>query len=261
MASDRATGVERVLTWLGAWAAMRWGSALLVSLALSVALCEVLAASAARIFPLVNPTVVAFFALCIGLLIGLPAYYAAPWWDEHLFAPRYGPQGRWRDAAAPVLALFPPGAALDQARGSLLQVLERKPESPAGIDREAVRIARRQAERWEKIERPRILAEAVRACLWPCVLAAGLGLVGTAFSAVLGGREAARLLGIAVGCAMLGALLLIPYCRLQVEYQMRLYHDVVGHAPKKKQAPSHKSEPGAPKRGRPGARPTGLDRD
>ena len=252
MGPDRSTSVERLLSWLGVWGAMRAGAVLLTPFFASILLCELLAPSVARVLPLDNSTVVYFFSLCAGLLLGLIGFYAAPFWDRAVFARWYGVEGRWRNTTRLPLGLFPPGAPLHEARGLLLQAMERKPETPAEIDREAVKIARRQAERWERIEHPLILADSVRGLLWPCAVAAGLGVVGAAFSAILGSTETGRLLGIAAGFAAVCCLLLVPYCWLRFEYLARLYHDITAHAPKKKQAHSHKSEPGPQNPGRPG---------
>ncbi len=247
MGSDRTNAAERLLIWLGLSGAARSGFALAISVLVSIISSEVLAAPASRIFYLVKPSVVFFFAICAGLLLGLIAYYAAPFWDRTVFARLYGPRGRWRDATAPVAGLFPSGAEVHRARALLVQSVEPRGDGPDAVDREAVKIARRQAERWEKIERPLFLADSIRACLWPCVFAAALGVVGAVLSAGFQAGGTGRFLGIAVVSALACGLLLGPYCRFRIEYLLRLYLDVAEHAPKKKQGPAQRSELGAPK--------------
>jgi hypothetical protein len=196
MGPDRTTGLERQLTSLGLWGALRIGSALPIPLAASILLCLLLAPSVSRLVPVANSPVAFFFASCAGGLLGLISFYSAAFWDRALFDVWYGAQGRWSGSSSPVFGWLPSGAQLAEARTQLLDSFDRKPDSPAALNAEAVKIARRQAERWVKIEHPLILANAARGLLWPCTCVACIGVITAAASAFLSSQEAARLLGI-----------------------------------------------------------------
>jgi hypothetical protein len=113
--------------------------------------------------------------------------------------------------------------------------LPRKPETEGEVYREAVKIAKRQVERWVEIERPLLLSRFMRAFLWPCVCAAVLALCGAvAFPLFGAAADAPHLLTTAGGCVVLAAACLVPYSRLRVDHMIRLYRDVAMHAPKKK---------------------------
>ena len=251
MGPDRTTGLERLLSSLGLWGALRIGSALPIPLAVSVLLCLLLAPSVSQLVPVANFSAAFFFATCAGVLLGLISYYGAAFWDRALFDFWYGAQGRWSGSSSPVFGWLPSGTQLAEARTQLLDDLDRKPDSPAALNDEAVKIAHRQAERWAKIEHPLILANAARGLLWPCAFVACIGAITAAISAFLGSQEAARLFGIGLASAALFGICLVPYCRLRVEYLIRLYQDVAAHAPKKKHTHPHKSEPGNHKSGWP----------
>jgi hypothetical protein len=230
MTPDRATGIERFLTWLGLWGAMRVFSALLAAVLGAILTLECLVPSAARLFPDARPNALHFFAVGIGLLLGLIGHFVADVWDRLVFEAAYGPHGRWITASRPPLAGFPAGEELRHARSQAAHALPRKPESDAEMDREAVKVARRQAERWERIERPLILARVVRGLLWPGLFAAALSLAAAALVGVFhGAAEGLRLFLMGGGYLCLTLLLLIPYARLRVEYLLRLYQDVAAH--------------------------------
>jgi len=251
MGPERTTGLERLLTSLGLWGALRIGSALPIPLAASILLCLLLVPSVSQLVPVANSSVVFFFASCAGVLLGLISYYGAAFWDRALFDAWYGAQGSWSGSSSPVFGLLPSGVQLAEARTELLDSLDRKPDSLAALNDEAVKIARRQAERWAKIEHLLILANAARGLLWPCAFVACIGVITAAASAFLGSHEAARILSIGLASAALFGICLVPYCRLRVAYLIRLYQDVAGHAPRKKQPYLHRSEPGTQQPGRP----------
>jgi len=87
--------VEKVLTWLGAWGALRFGGALVVALVSSVLFFELLTPSLARLLPGVAPNRLHFFVASIGLLLGLIGHFVADFWDRVVFAHWYGPRGIW----------------------------------------------------------------------------------------------------------------------------------------------------------------------
>jgi hypothetical protein len=235
MEPDRTTKAERLLTWLGMWGAMRGVSPLAAAIVASVALLELLTPSAARLFPDVPHVTIHFFAFGIGLLLGLIGHFAADQWDQVVFDACYGPRGRWLEASRPPLHLFPAGVSVKRARGLAMQALPRRHLTDAEVDREAVKLARRQVERWEWIEHPLALARCVRGLLWPCVFAGILAWGGALTSPLLGiPREALRLLALGGACLVLALLLLAPYSRLRVEYLLRLYKDVAAHDRKKR---------------------------
>jgi hypothetical protein len=230
MAPDHTTSIESLLTRLGLWGAMRVFSAILAAVLGAILFLEFLVPSAARLFPEVRLNALHFFAVGIGLLLGLIGHFAADVWDRVVFEAAYGPRGRWIAASRPPLSGFPPGEALRLARSQAAQALPRKPETDADIDREAVKVARRQAERWERIERPLILARVVRGLLWPGLIAAALALIAAAFTGSLhSAAEGLQLLLLSGGYLCLTLLLLIPYARLRVEYLLRLYQSVAAH--------------------------------
>jgi hypothetical protein len=241
MGPDRTTGAEKLLTWLGLWGAMRSASALLAALVAGVGLLELLAPSAARLFPGVPGNILQVSAVGLGLLAGLIGHFTAEAWDRVVFDALYGPRGRWLERSRPPLGIFPEGQPLQRSRGLLVQALPRKPDSGPAIDREAVKLARRQVERWERIERPLVLATFVRGFLSPAVFAAVLAAGGGVAAWLAGPRtQAPRLLMVAAACLAVAVALLVPYTRLRVEYLLRLYEDVAGHARHKK--PERRSE-------------------
>jgi hypothetical protein len=235
MGLDHETATERLLTRLGLWGGMRSGIPLVAALAIAVLLCESLVPPVAGLHPAVRSNVLHLFAIGFGLLLGLTGIYAGEFWDRVVFEATYGARGRWRDAANPPLLVLPPGAPLTRQRALALQALPRHPASDEEGYREAVKIARRQAERWERIEHPLILSRGFRGLLWPCLIAAGLAFPGSVLLSILGGRpEVTRLLATAALSFSLWCLCAAPYARLRVTHMMRLYEDIVRHAPKKK---------------------------
>lgn len=235
MHPDRSGTVERLLTRLDLWGGLRTAGPVAAAILAAVALLEVLTPSAARLFPRVSANALHFLAVGLGLLLGLLGHFAAEVWDRRVFPGWYGEAGRWRGTTEPPLLLFPPGAPITAARAAAAPGLARKPPPGADFDREAVKQARRQAERWTRIERPLILSRLVRGLLWPAVCAGVLAAAGAVAAPAAGVPAAAsRLVSVAVGCAVLAALLLVPYTRLRAEYLLRLYTDIAAHAPRKK---------------------------
>jgi len=235
MGLDLTTRAEKLLTWLGMWGAMRGVAPLSAALIASVVLLESLTPPVARLLSAVPVNVIHVFAVGIGLLLGLIGYFAGEFWDRVVFEACYGPQGRWLDSARRPLLVFPAGSALKRHRNQAVQALPRKPETGEGIYREAAKVARRQVERWERIEQPLILSRFVRGFLWPCLFVACLASSAAAVFPLFGAAtEAPRLLAAGGGCLGLTLLLLVPYSHLRVEHMIRLYQDVAAHAGKRK---------------------------
>jgi len=222
--------LEKVLTWLGAWGALRFGGALVVAVLSSVLFLELLTPLLVRLLPGVAPNRLHFFVIGVGLLLGLIGHFVADFWDRVVFAHWYGPHGSWLDRARPPLFVFPAGAELKRLRALAVHALPKRPESDDRIDREVVKIAQRQIERWERIEHPLILGWLVRGLLWPSLFAAVLALVAAALGFSLGAAAAAPWL-LAVGAAyvILTLLVLVPFTRLRTEFLLRLYQDVAAH--------------------------------
>jgi hypothetical protein len=234
MGLDLTTRIEKLLTWLGLWGAMRGFFPLAAAIVLSVALLESLTPPVARLFPSVPANLIHVFAVGTGILLGLIGYFAGDSWDL-LFETLYGPKGKWREAEHRPLLLLPPGATLARHRHHVPPALPRKPDSGEGAYREAVKVARRQVERWERIERPLLLSRFVRGLLWPSVFVAILGGGAAVILPLLGAApEAPRFLATAGICVALAAVFLVPYSALRVEHMIRLYQDIADHAPRKK---------------------------
>jgi hypothetical protein len=228
------TKTERLLTWLGMWGAMRRFFPLAVTIIVSVALLESLTPPVARLFATVPVNLIHVFAVGSGLLLGLIGYFTWDSWDL-LFQMFYGPNGKWLDTAHKPLLVFPAGSALKRHRHQAAQALQRKPDTEEAVYREAVKIARRQAERWEGIEYPLILARFLWSVLWPCVFAGILAMCGAAIFPLVGAAaEAPRFLATAGGCLAVALVCLVPYSHLRLTHMIRLYEDVAGHAAKKK---------------------------
>jgi len=234
MGLDLTTKTEKLLTRLGMWGAMRGLVPLASAIVVSVALLEFLTPPAIRFFSAVPVNLIHVFAVGIGLLLGLVGYFAGDSWDL-LFEMFYGPKGKWLDKTGGALLAFSPGETLKRHRNQAAQALPRKPDSEDDVYREAVKIAKRQVERWDGIEYPLMLSRFMRALLWPLLFAAILALCGAVIFPLVGASaEAPRLLVAAAGCLVLTLACLVPYSRLRVEHMIRLYRDVAGHAPKKK---------------------------
>ncbi len=235
MRRDRSGILERLLTRLGLWDGLRAAGPVAAAILVGVVLLELLTPSAARLFPRVSASTLHFLAVGLGLLLGLIGHFAADSWDRGVFQAWYGEAGRWRGITLPPLPGLPPGAPIAAARGAAASALPRKPPPGADFDREAVKQARRQAERWARIERPLILSRVVRGLLWPAVFAAVLSAAAALAALAVGAPAAApRLAAVAAGCAALAALALVPYARLRAEYLLRLYTDLAAHAPRRK---------------------------
>jgi hypothetical protein len=234
MGPDRTTRVEALVTWLGLWGAMRGGSALIAAIVAAVALLEVLTPPVFRLYPAASRNAIHFMAVGLGVLLGLIAHFTAEFWDRVAFEALYGPEGHWRDRSGPVLLLLPGGHAVRRARDAAAQTMPRRP-GDADVHQEAVKIARRQAERWERIERPRVLSRVARGFLWPGLYVALLGC-GAALVLWLIGLPAQAPRFLAGGAIAFAVLLLsfAPYTRWRVEYLVRLYEDVAAHARRKK---------------------------
>ncbi len=222
--------VENVLTWLGAWGALRFGGALGVALLSSVLFLELLTPFLARLLPGVAANRLHFFGIGIGLLLGLIGHFVADFWDRVVFARWYGPHGSWLDRAQPPLFVFPAGAELKRLRALAVHALPKRPASDERIDREVVKIAQRQFERWERIEHPLILGRVVRGLLWPSLFAAVLAVVAAALAFPLGAAAVGPWL-LAAGAAyiLLTLLVLVPFTHLRAEFLLRLYRDIAAH--------------------------------
>jgi hypothetical protein len=234
MGLDLTTKAEKLLTRLGLWGALRGFFPLPAALIASVVFLESLTPPIARLSPAVPLNLIHLFAVGIGLLLGLIGYFAGDFWDRVVFEAFYGPQGEFLAAARRPL-LFPAGSTLNHLRSQAAQALPRRPDSEGDIYREAVKVARRQAERWERIEHPLILSRFVRALLWPCLSAAFLASCAAAISPLAAaGTVAPRLLEAGGAYLVLALLLLVPYSHLRVEHMIRLYQDVSAHPAKRK---------------------------
>lgn len=234
MGLDLTTKTEKLLTWLGMWSAMRGLVPLAAAIGISVALLEFLTPPVVRFFPAVPVNFIHVFAVGIGLLLGLVGYFAGDSWDL-LFESFYGPKGKWAETTGTPWLVFVPGEPLIRHRSAAVQALPRKPDADADVYREAVKIAKRQVERWDAIEHPLVLSRFFRALLWPLLFAALLAVCGAALFPLVGAAtEAPRLLATAAGCLALTLACLIPYSRRRVEHMVRLYRDVAVHAPRKK---------------------------
>ena len=230
MAPDTTMRVEKVLTWLEAWGALRFGGPLVVAVLSCVLFLELLTPFLARLLPGVAPNRLHFFVVGIGVLLGLIGHFVADFWDRVVFAGWYGPHGSWLDRAQPPLFVFPAGAELKRLRALAVHALPKRLESDDRIDREIVKIAQRQIERWERIEHPLILGRLVRGLLWPSLFAAVLTLVAAALAFSLGAAAVGPWL-LAAGAAYvtLTLLVLVPFTRLRAGYLLRLYQDVAAH--------------------------------
>ncbi len=234
MGLDLTPKIERLLTRLGLWGALRGVVPLAAAIVLSVALLESFAAPAARLFSFVPANLIHVFAVGTGLLLGLIGHFAADTWDL-LFEMFYGPRGKWLAAGRGPLFVFPAGSALTRHRGRAAQALSRRSDTMDAIYRDAVKVARRQVERWEGIERPLILSRLVQSLLWPGLFATMLALAAAAIVPLVGAAaETPRFLVAAGGCFVLLLVCLVPYSHLRVEHMTRLYRDVAGHGTKKK---------------------------
>lgn len=163
-------------------------------------------------------------------MFGLIGHFVADFWDRVVFAHWYGPRGSWLEKARPPLFAFPPGAELNRLRGLAVRALPKRPDSDDWIDREVMKIAQRQLERWERIEHPLILGRLVRGLLWPSLFAVVLAVVAAALAFALGTSAVGGwllLAGAAYG--ILTLLVLVPYTRLRAEFLLRLYQDVAAH--------------------------------
>ena len=235
--------LEKLLTRLGAWRALRFGGALVSAVFSSILFLELLTPFLGRVFPAVPPNLFHFFGISIGLLLGLIGHFIAGLWDRIVFTRWYGPRGLWLDTTRPPLLFFPAGAELKRLRALAVQALPKKAASDEQIDREVVRAAQRQQERWELIEHPLILGQLVRGLLWPSLFGAVLAMATAPLAWSLDEAGAGRSLLVA-GAAyfVLTLLVLVPYTHLRIEFLLRLYRDVTTHAahpPKRKPADRH----------------------
>jgi hypothetical protein len=230
MAADATTTVEKVLTGLGAWGVLRSGTALVTTVLGTILFLEFLTPSLAQLFPGVPPNLLHFSTISIGLLLGVTSHFIADLWDRVVFARWYGPHGSWLDKSQPPFLVFPAGAELKRLRALAVQALPRRPESDERIDREIVKVAQRQLERWERIEHPLLLGQLVRGLLWPSLFAALAALVAAILAAPLGAAAAGpSFLAAAAAYVALGLLILLPYTSLRVQFLLRLYQDVAAH--------------------------------
>jgi hypothetical protein len=230
MAPDGTTYVEKLLTRLGAWGVLRSGATLVLTVLSAILLLELLTPSLARLFRGVPPNLLHFFIISIGVLLGLTGHFTAELWDRVLFARWYGPHGSWLDKSQPPLLVFPAGAELKRLRALAVQALPRRPESDERIDREVMKVAQRQLERWERIEHPLLLGQLVRGLLWPSLFAAFVAVTAAVLAAPLGaGASGPPLLAAGAAYLVLAMLILLPYTSLRVQFLLRLYQDVAAH--------------------------------
>lgn len=233
MSVTNPTRLERLLTWLGLWGALRTFVPLLLAQLVAIGLFESLLPSASRLFPRAPLNFLHFMAVGAGLFCGLLGHFAGEVWDRVVFEGGYGLRGRWLDAAGRPLGIFPPGGELKQARAQAAQTPALK-DAGEGIYWEAVKLARRQAERWERIEQPLLLSRIVRSLLCPILAVAGLATFAALASAAGPREETPRLLAVAGSALLLGLLLLAPYARLRMTHMLRLYQDVAAHQSRRK---------------------------
>lgn len=235
MDATATTKLEKALTRLGMWGGMRAFASIVVALVGSVLLVVSLVPSALDLFPRASPKIIYVVTVGFGLLLGLLGHFAAEAWDRFLFEAFYGPRGAWLDTAAKPFHLFPPGTPLKSIRAQAVPHLGPKVNTGHEIYREAVKLAKRQAERWERIEHPLILSWILRGLLWPnLVVAAFSFLIGIAAWFAGAVAEAPRLLAVAGACLILQVLLLASYLHFRMAHMLRLYQDVASHHPKRK---------------------------
>jgi hypothetical protein len=226
---------ESLLTRLGLWGALQGFPALVAAIVGSVALLVTLAPLFARLFPTIAINVLYVVAVGLGLLLGLIGHFAGDVWDRIIFEAYYGPGGWWRNSVQSPLLVFPPGALLTRERTQATQALSRKLQTHGEIYREAVKVARRQLERWQRIEHPLILSQFVRGFVSPSLFVFLLAFCSGAVSPFFGtAKEVRSFLLVGASCLVLTLLLLIPYAHLRVEHMIRLYQDVAEHHRKRK---------------------------
>ena len=229
------TKTEALLSRLRLWGALQGFPALMATITGSVALLVSITPLFARLFATVAINVLYVVAVGLGLLLGLIGHFAGDFWDHVVFEACYGPQGWWRDSVQRPLLVFPPGAALTRDMARADQVLSRKPQPQGELYREAVKVARRQMERWQRIVHPLILSQFVRGFLWPCFFMSLLASCFAAVSPFIGtSTEVRSFLLAGASCLVLTLLLLIPYAHLRVEHMIRLCQDVAEHRRKRK---------------------------
>jgi len=229
------TKLEKALTWLGMWGATRLFAPIVVPLVGSILLLESLVPSAADLFPGAPLRIIHVVVVGSGLLLGLLGHFAAEFWDRVFFEAWYGPRGKWLDSASKPFHLFASGGALKSVRNQAAHHLAPKTDLANGIYREAVKIARRQVERWERVGHPLILSWAFRGLLWPNLVVAVLAFIAGIGSWLSGSvEEVPRLLAVAAACLILQLLLLACYIHFRMDHMLRLYHDVASHHAKRK---------------------------
>ncbi len=230
MAPDGTTYVEKVLTGLGAWGALRSGATLVISVLGTILLLEFLTPSLGRLFRGVPSNLLQFSIISVGLLLGVTGHFIADLWDRVVFAHWYGPRGSWLEKSQPPLLVFPAGTELKRLRAQAVQALPKRPESDERSDRAIMKVAQRQLERWERIEHPLLLGQLVRGLLWPSVFAALVAVTAAVLAAPLGAADVGpSLLGAAAAFVALTLLILLPYTSLRVQFLLRLYQDVAAH--------------------------------
>jgi len=229
------TKTEALLTRLRLWGALQGFPALMAAITGSVALLVSLTPLFARLFPSVAINVLYVVTVGLGVLLGLIGHVAGDLWDRVVFEVCYGPQGWWHDSVQRPLLVFPPGAALTRERAQATRVLSRTPQPQGELYREAVKVAKRQLERWQRIVHPLVLSQFVRGFLWPCLFVSLLASCAAAVSPLFGTATVVRSFLLAgASCLVLTLLLLIPYAHLRVEHMIRLYQDVAEHRRKRK---------------------------
>lgn len=220
---------------VGLWKAINGYPALYVLILVTIALLELIAAEVVQLLPSLTASSLQVFIVIVGTLLGLTGYFAGDFWDSRFFDPRYGLRGKWRHSHTRPLNVFPAGSDLNEYRDKAIQTLFGKEHSGEGIYREAKKVAKKQARKWEYIEQPLILSKFVRSFIWPCFLIS-ISVLAAAGGSFLydWGLNVTTLIGAGVISFCFGLLLFIPYFQLRVEHMIRLYEYVPEYISKKK---------------------------
>ena len=218
--------LEATLTSLGLWKAVKGYPALLVLIIVSATLLELIAPQISSLLPGLSGITLHLFIVVVATLLGLIGYFVGDFWDSRFFDPRYGLDGMWLNSHTRPFHVFPAGSDLKRCRDKAIHALFGKDHSGEGIYREAKKIAKRRAKRWEQIEQPLILSKFARGFIWPCFLISVASVLVAAASIIFDWELSIAVL-IVVGAIAFcfGALLFIPYFQLRVEHMLRLYED------------------------------------
>jgi hypothetical protein len=218
--------VEKTLTALGLWKAIKGVPALLISVVVFIALIE---AVVLHVFGLSKMFAAALqlLTIMIGTLFGLVSYVGGNFWDSKVFDPRYSLRGRWLQRTTRPFHVFPAGSDLKRSRDRAVQAICPEEE---GVYKKAERLAnpttktKAQARQWEYIEQPLILSKFIRSFIWPfAVMGTLLFVLG--FGELLLARVADSMLafGLSALIFLVTILLFIPYFHFRVEHIIRLF--------------------------------------